>query len=130
MTNDRLLDAIEHVDRAQQINDRERASRPDTINVEGRIYTLDANGEPATDRDRRALAAFAQSRADAAVRRGIDAHNREVHPVHRVEHRDATTNEVNAAYRQIIAEGRYRAEHGQSGDQSVDLGDVVNGELG
>ncbi|MEV4127483.1 hypothetical protein [Nocardia sp. NPDC049707] len=124
-----MLAAIADMQRIEELSERERASRPDVINVDGKVVAVDADGNPIDERERNTLIAMAQANADRIVKRGIERHNREVHPTQRVDMRDASLNEIESTYRQMLAGGRYRAETGQSGDP-VDLGDVVQRELG
>lgn len=119
-----VLDALGDVEREHERLAREQADRPDVVNVEGRVYEVGPDGDLTGERDRAELAALAQHRADTCVRIAIGRHNRQVHPTKRVEQREASPAEVATAYRQLLADGRHRAETGQSGD-GVDLGDVL-----
>ncbi|WP_157556319.1 hypothetical protein [Nocardia acidivorans] len=125
-----VLEALDMVEREQERADRERDNRPPVINVEGHVYEVGPDGDPADERDRDRLIAHAQYRADREVKRVIDQHNKGLHVSERMAYREATSNEVRTVYRQLLDEGRHRADTGHSAWTGFDLGDVVNGALG
>lgn len=128
MIDNRLMDAVnEALDSAERAK-RERAGRSESVNIHGMQYELGADGDLATERDRKRLAAMAYSFANRAVKAGIEQHNRGVHATQRVDMREATEEEIQATYDQLLAEGKHRADTGQSGRYGVDLGDVVSRE--
>lgn len=128
--NNHIEAALDWAERNQERRERDRARMVPSINHEGQVYEVGSDGEPVDTRQRERLMAMAQYRANAEVKRGIDRHNKDVHFSQRLEMRDATEKEAEFTYRHFLEAGKYRAEHRQSSEVALDLGDVVNGELG
>lgn len=127
MRND--LEVWESIEAERKGRESERNDRPSTINVRGRRYTLTPDGSDIADeRQRAAVWNLAVTQADHTVRRGITRHNKDVARGDRQEIRPATDKEVRAAYKQLLDDGRHRAETGHSSIGGVDLGDILGGD--